>query len=115
MLQMNVKKLQRWRVINSFVDPGMNFDDAIVDEIIKDFKIGQPYIGEIITIAHVRGNYNIRGTRRQFRESIHLVSIHRVDPEGLAIRREFFGRVLKDGNIMFSSLMRYDTWMDGIN
>ena len=63
----------------------MNFDDAIVDEIIKDYKIGQPYIGETITIAHVRGNYNIRGTRRQFRESF-----HRVDQESLAMRREFF-------------------------
>lgn len=87
MLRISTKTLLDWRHRTNFIDLRTPFDADEVDEIIRKYVEGQPQIGETQIIGHIKANYNIKGSRDQFR-----ASIGRVDPFSLWERREQFGR-----------------------
>lgn len=70
MLGTTTKTLSAWFKRTNFVDLRNEFDPDDVDRIIEEYVLGNPKVGETQIIGHVKGNYNYKGTRAQFRESI---------------------------------------------
>jgi hypothetical protein len=83
------KTFRLWCIRNNYSDNRGRFDDDVVDDIITEFLEGQPLIGETQIIGHVKGNYDIHGTRAQYR-----ASIARCDVDNLRIRKAQFGKVI---------------------
>jgi hypothetical protein len=69
MLGTSTKTLRRYLKAN-FVELRNEFDADDVDRIIEEFVLGHPKVGETQIIGHVKGNYNYKGSRAQFRASI---------------------------------------------
>ena len=80
-LNVSISTLERWRMYYVFEDPNIVVDEETLDAMILQFIDGNPYKGERLAMGYLRSR-GVRNTRRQIRESL-----HRVDPEGVEIRK----------------------------
>eukprot|EP01036_Dinobryon_divergens_P036548 gene36548-47615_t len=94
-------KLLTWRKdpdVN-FIEPNDLIDNEQLDHLVEKETVGQPRRGEISIGAHLFST-GFKVPRQQLRESI-----HRVDPDGMAITS------LSDGALLFMALAAFE---DGV-
>ena len=88
----NRTTIYEWRKRNNFEDTEskVQFDHDVVVEEVKRYLSENPMCGERFVLGFVRGALNMKCTRDDIRSII-----KEVDPDGLQLRKQLFGKVIK--------------------
>lgn len=79
--EVSISTMDRWRERHNFEDPNIVVNEETLDALMLQFIDSNPYKGERLAIGYMRSR-GVRNSRQQIRNSL-----HRVNPEGVEIRK----------------------------